>query len=354
MKHKLYGTEIKRRELLRRVGDISQVAGAQRAVLTDGKGKDVRVVNAKTGTGLAFTVVPDRGMDIAWAEYKGMAISFISKTGVVHPNAYDKSDDEFHRSFFAGLLTTCGLRNIGPGCEDGGERLGLHGRIDNTPAQDVCTEHRWIDENTMEMSVRGVVSEAKLYGENLQLHREITAVMGTSTIRIRDVVENLSFTEETLTILYHCNFGYPLLDAESRLYLPKGAVTARDAGLGQSTDGYDNFQEPQTNYPETVYFHDSNAGSDGWTQAVLYNPALSLGVRVRYKKDTLPYLIEWKNMGNGDYVLALEPANCYPQGRSCIRKNGMLQSLAPFEKREFEVEMQVIEGEEALSQCLLE
>lgn len=354
MKYELYGTEIKRRELLRRVGDISQVAGARNAVLADGKGRDVRVVHVKTGTGLNFTIVPDRGMDIAWSEYKGMALSFVSKTGVVHPNVYDKSDDEFHRSFFAGLLTTCGLRNIGPGCEDGGERLGLHGRIDNTPAQDVCTEHRWLDDNTLEISVRGVVSEAKLYGENLQLHREITAVMGTSVIRIRDVVENLGFAEEPLTILYHCNFGYPLLDSGSKLYMPKGSVTARDAYAGQNTEGYDSFQEPQNNYPETVYFHDSTADANGWSQAVLYNPALLLGVRIRYKKDTLPYLIEWKNMGNGDYVIALEPANCYPQGRSCIRKNGMLQLLAPFEKREFEVELQVIDGEKALSQCLLE
>lgn len=346
MKNTIWGLPVEKSEILRRVGDVSQIAGARSSRIDNGKGEGVQVVDIKTGTGLNFTVVPSRGMDICWADYKGVALSFVSKTGIVNPGFYETDYDGFHRSFFAGLLTTCGLRNIGAGCFDKDEYLGLHGRINNIPAHDVCISNDWSG-NQYVMKVRGKVAENKLYGENLLLTREITAYLGENVIKIHDTVENCGFYPEPLTILYHCNFGYPLLDRNSYLILPEHKVIPRDETAAEQIDNYDKFDLPQNNYPETVFFHKLASKENGWTYAAIFNPDIDkegLGAAIKYNQKNLPVLVEWKNMGNGDYVAALEPANCYPEGRTAIRNRGMLQYLQPGEIREFDLEFSIING----------
>ena len=81
----LYGKKVTKKELMKRIGDISQIAGAKLYELKSGRAKGVTAIDVKTGSGFSFTVLPDRAMDIAWAEYKGIPLSFISKTGVCSP-----------------------------------------------------------------------------------------------------------------------------------------------------------------------------------------------------------------------------------------------------------------------------
>ncbi|MBO9573593.1 MAG: DUF4432 family protein, partial [Chitinophagaceae bacterium] len=123
-----------RRFLQSRVGDISQIAGLKRYAFTEGKAKGVEAVDVKTGSGLNFTILPGRGMDLAWAEFRGIPFGYISKTGIVSPEYYESKDLEWLRTFFAGLLTTCGLSNVGPMTDEphpvfGTQHFGLHGRI---------------------------------------------------------------------------------------------------------------------------------------------------------------------------------------------------------------------------------
>jgi len=111
----LYGRAVSKEDLTRRVGQISQIAGARASELNSGLAKGVDAIDVKTGTGFAFTALPGRALDIAWASYKGAPLSYISKTGVVAPAHFvEKGAEGFLRNFFAGLLTTAGLSNIGP------------------------------------------------------------------------------------------------------------------------------------------------------------------------------------------------------------------------------------------------
>ena len=43
-----------------RIGSMRQLAFVRRAVLEDGKGRNMRVVEISNGSGLRFTVYPDR------------------------------------------------------------------------------------------------------------------------------------------------------------------------------------------------------------------------------------------------------------------------------------------------------
>ena len=65
--------------------------------------------------------------------------------------------------------------------------------------------------------------------------------------------------------------------------------------------------------------------------ARLENPTLDIAMKMSWSGDTLPILSQWRSMASGDYVLGLEPTNCYIMGRSAERANGTLPVLEPFQ-----------------------
>jgi hypothetical protein len=66
---KLFNRSWKRSELLNYIGDLSQIAGIKLGELSDGTERGLRVAEVRTGSGLAFSVLLDRGMDIGPASY---------------------------------------------------------------------------------------------------------------------------------------------------------------------------------------------------------------------------------------------------------------------------------------------
>lgn len=324
---KLFGKEYTKAELRKRVGDLSQVAGAVKFQYSDGKAAGTEAIEVRNGSGLRFVVLPGRGMDIAYAELNGVPFSYISKTGVVNACHYDEED--FLRSFTAGLLTTCGLTYMGAGCVDEGKTLGLHGRIANTPAYDVGITQQWQGDDFV-ISVRGKVREATVFGENMVLTRTITTRLGDNQIHIHDEIENVGFSASPVMVLYHFNFGFPLLSGDSVLTTNCTDVKPRDAaaepGLGECCK----FAEPTPNYSEQVFSRKAVAQS----YARLENPTLGKAVELRFNGAELPYLIEWKQVGEQDYVVGLEPGTNPPGGRAAARADGTLMFLEPQQKRE--------------------
>lgn len=342
----LYGKEMKKSEWMKRTGDISMVADARESILTSGKADGVKVIDVKTGSGFTFSVLPSRGMDIAWAAYKGMPVSYVSKTGVVHPSYYNKDGFEFLRNFFCGLVTTCGLTYFGAPCVDEGEELGLHGRISNTPAENVSVTKEWEGDEFV-IRIRGKVEESCVFHENLVLTREITTKLGAKSVHIKDTVENKGFDEQPLMLLYHCNFGYPVVSEHTVLLEPEGTrVRARDAEGDMSR--YGSFQGPTHGYAEQVFYHDLPKVDGPYTYSCLFNEELCMGAYVKFNKDQMKYFGEWKMMGEGDYVVGLEPCTWYPEGRAKARKSGELDMILPQEVKTFEMEIGVIEAKDEL------
>ena len=88
--------------------------------------------------------------------------------------------------------------------------------------------------------------------------------------------------------------------------------------------------------------------------AAIVNDALSMAAYVRYSANTLPYLTEWKMMGEGDYVIGLEAGNCIPRGRQYHRERGMLQTLKGQAHTVCELEIGVVCGKEDIDSLLHE
>jgi len=344
------------------LSDESSAAGAFPFIYDDGKAEGVRGIQVHTGGGLDFQVIPGRSMDIFACRYRGIPLQFTSATGMTHPAYYEEPGLNWLRTFFGGLLSTCGITASGAPSEDHGKQFGLHGRIGNAGAEDVALSQKWIG-NEYQITISGRMREAFVMGENLTLTRMITTHLGSKKITIEDLIENRGFNAEPLMMLYHFNFGFPLLSETTRVIVPaKNTVprdpqSATDNGMAECKE----FSKPISGYQEKVFFHQVGAGKDGQTFVSLANDDVGgqpLAVVLRYNRNELPELTEWKMMGKGCYVCGLEPGTVNPIGRAVARENGTMPMIKPQEvyhvKIEFEVldSMKEIEGLEASARRL--
>ena len=326
---------------MRKIGDISQIAGIKEYVLSQGKGRGVRAIDIKTGGGLNFTVLPERGMDIAWADYKSIPISFISTTGIVSPSYFEEYDTNFYRSFYAGLLTTCGLTYIGAQCTDNEEKLGVHGRISNIPADEVCAYAEWVEDD-LKFKVTGKIRESKVDEENILLKREIIARLGENKIILKDLVENCSYKRSPLMLLFHINIGFPLLSENSIFETSRGTVSPGDEEAEKGLSEYNVFSEPIHNYKEQVFYHKLEADDGKKAYSFVFNKKLGFGFYVVFKHSELPCFTQWKQLGEGTYALGMEPVTNYPESRDVVRGKNELKYIEPGEIREFNLEMGII------------
>jgi len=346
----LFAKSYSRKELMKRVGDISQVGGVRAYTLSDGRAKGVEVLQFRTGTGFTFEVLPGRGMDVSYAEYRGKALGWISSTGVVAPEHYEPEGIAWLRGFFGGLLTTCGLTAAGAPCEDAGQALGLHGRISNIRAHDVGHWAEWEGDDYV-MCARGAVRQSVVFGENILLDRTITARLGESSFILEDRITNEGFAPQPFMLLYHINSGFPAIDGGARLVSPTRSAKPRDAAATAEAKKYMEVLPPTHGFAERCYYHDMASLKDGTVLAGMVNPSCEgsgFGFYVKYNKKHLPKFTEWKMCGEGDYTVGLEPANCWVEGRAKERSRGTLQTVKPGETRLVRMEFGVLDGAEAI------
>jgi hypothetical protein len=284
-------------------------------------------------------------MDISLASYRGINLSFLSAAGEAHPAFYDASGSEWLRTFFAGLLTTCGLTHVGPPGPDGDAMLGLHGRIAHAPARQVRDLSAWEGDEYV-MRLQGTVEECALFGDKMRLERTISARVGGRCLEIEDTVTNFGFRPAPFVIVYHINPGFPLLDEAAELALSASACEPYQEAMRPGMADRFRFSAPQTAYVEQDFLHTMAAGTDGRASAALLNPCLAggLGLSIRFSPDTLPFLSEWKRLWPGEYVIGLEPCNVRIASRAELRKAGGLPMLQPGESRRMRVEIGVLEG----------
>ena len=343
----LYGQSISKRDLLRRIGDISQVGGIRASELRDGNEKGVSALDVTTGSGFTFTVLPDRGLDISAAAYRGQSLCWRSSTGDVNPAFYDNRDIQWLRSFYGGLLTTCGMTFAGAPCTDQGEALGLHGRISNIPAKQVSWETTW-EADEYVMRIRGKIRETRLFGEDLCMTRTITTRLGENRLWIHDEIENLGHQRTPLMMLYHINAGYPVVDADSELIAPVIKARTRDDEAKIEADRHCRFLPPTSGFKERVYYMEMAADGNGQVKAGLvnrsFNKGAGFGLYMAYPLKQLPLMIEWKMMGEGAYVVGMEPSNCEAGGRAQAREKNQLEFIEPGAVRTFDLEIGALTG----------
>lgn len=330
-------------DLCRQLGNMEQIAGVREARLLRGRGQHAQIAEFYNAAGLRFTVTPDRCMDLYDFSYKGVNLSFQSKNGVASPQAFCPAEGEFFEQWPGGMLVTCGLDNVGGRCAPDGN-YPVHGRISWVPASSFGAEARW-DGDRYLLRAAGEVHQTRLYGRHLSIRREIETELWSKAVQIHDTITNFEAEDEPYMLLYHFNFGFPLLQGDSIAALsPCSAVPMNSL----STDR-EHMLPPVDGRGEELYFC---TGFGETACGVVYNRRLELGAYVRFGTENLPHLLEWKNMKSHDYVLALEPCNTWGLNREEAAARRKLAVLPGYSSVENRLELGVLDGMEEIREFL--
>ncbi|MDQ2872712.1 MAG: aldose 1-epimerase family protein, partial [Candidatus Eremiobacteraeota bacterium] len=142
-----------------RLGRPEQLAGVTAIRYDDGPSCGMRGLLVRTSAGLEFECIPDRALDIPRAFFRGSSLAWQAPVGLVRDAVYAPSGKAYERSFFGGLVTTCGLTAFGPPGHDRWGTWGQHGRINHIAAESVS--HRTVSiDGTETIEISGVVHEA--------------------------------------------------------------------------------------------------------------------------------------------------------------------------------------------------
>lgn len=328
-----------------KVANYEQIGGIETSILDNGPAKGTRIAWVNTGAGLRYKVAIDRGLDIVDAFYNQYGLAWLSHGGLTAPRPDANRGIEWLYSFAGGLLTTCGLTHVGgPETDEFGER-GLHGRISNLPARIESVVQPDLAVAKPTMSITAVVKESRVFGPSLELRRTISSAIGEPAVRIHDVVTNLGNTPSPHMILYHCNFGWPLVD-EGADIVWKGKCASRgldmDNAVFNSKRDFRKCSMPIDSHRaggEGCGFIDVAADRKGICTVGLYNRKLGLALVMKYPKKQLPCLSNWQHWGPGEYVTALEPGTNHPIGQAAARKQKKLIHIAPGKSRAYDIEI---------------
>ncbi|MBA2762693.1 MAG: DUF4432 family protein, partial [Segetibacter sp.] len=195
-----------------KISNSAQLGGIETAVLDNGAGRGTRIAWINTGSGLRFKVVIDRALDIADAFYNKHSLAWLSHLGVTAPEPFSNKGLDWLKTFGGGLLTTCGLHHVGGPEADGFGERGLHGQISNLAAEVESIIQPDPINGKMDMSITGRMKQSQVLGPDLELKRTISATLGKASIRIHDEVLNRGNMPAPHMLLYHLNFGWPLVD----------------------------------------------------------------------------------------------------------------------------------------------
>ena len=301
----------------KKLGHKEQIAFVRPVTYQDGRAKDLEAFQFYNGV-LDFTVLKSKCLDISDMRFRGINMGFLARSGLMAPQPFDCDNDaDPQAGLMGGFLFTCGLSNAGIRCEEGGIRYPFHGEIRSAPAE-YCRAD--FDFDSGRLYVEGTVKEATLQGRHLTLRRRIETSYMESGLTLTDEIVNEGYRPEPLLLIYHINFGWPLLDESTRVSLPTD--TPRPERMGAPVD----------NCEEVVIPHDPIADENGVVTCRVENESRALGAVLRFRKAELPVLGEWRSEASGDYVTGLEPGLCGVEGRAELLRQGRARILQPGEK----------------------
>jgi Domain of unknown function (DUF4432) len=288
--------------------DQDRLGHLDQAVLaTERPAIDVRIAH-----GFCLRINPHRGLDIGAAWFRGVPIAWVGPAGEGGAN-----DSVWRAAWGGGLVTTCGLDNVGAPSEG----IGLHGTYTFLPARDVALER-----STAGATVRGTIDDPR----GLRVERTIRVEGGS--VELADRTTNVSDGRLEAPLLYHVNFGWPFWDAGATVASDADDVSPRDDDA--APHDWSTAPPQPAAMPERVWEHVGATGAEVANER--------LGLRVVLEFD-LPRMWQWIDPAPGVYSLGLEPANCSVLGRAHDRAEGTLPFLEPGQDRRTRIAVTVEE-----------
>ena len=314
--------------------------------LHGGKQFGVDIVIIDNGE-MAVTLVPTRGMGIVDVKMDGKRVlgweSPVKE--IVNPAFVDLESrnglgwlDGFNE-----VVVRCGYEWTGhPGVDDDGYLLSLHGRIQNTPTSTVKVIID--DAPPHKIAVQGEVSERTFKFSELVTMTEFEVIPGSKTFALHDKLTNRADYDNEYQIIYHSNFGTPILEKGAKIHAAASEVSPFNDYAKGGLKTWQTYLGPTKNYDEMVFNLKPVGDKKGDTLAVLHNSKETQGVAVGYNVNQLPVLTLWKNTDSKQqgYVTGIEPGTSYAYNTKYQRPLGLVPLIKAGETKSFDLTYTVL------------
>jgi len=337
----------------------------QKHRLHGGKQEGVDLIVLNNGK-LEIIVIPTRGMGILSVTCGDVRLGWDSPVKQVVNPAFINLQSRGGLGWLEGFnewLCRCGLEYNGhPGTDEFINNVGdkatmeltLHGRIENIPASEV--ELAVDQQPPYRIHVRGRVDERMFYGPKLELRTDLSTEPGSSSFRVEDVVTNHGPSEQEFELLYHTNYGPPLLEEGSTFLAPVTRVTPFNANAAKGLTSYPTYEAPRLGFIEQVYCLYPLTDENGRSVTMLRNRAKNRAVAIKWSPSELPYLTLWKNTAaeKDGYVTGIEPGTNFPYNRRIERGFGRVPKLAAGQSRHVTLDFSILVTPAEVSQAAAE
>jgi hypothetical protein len=305
---------------------------------------------------MQITLVPTRGMGIYNVESDDLRVGWDSPVKEIVNPVYIDLESRNGLGWLDGfneMLVRCGYEWTGhPGVDDDGFLKSLHGRVQNIPASYVKVT---IDEHPpYAIHVEGKVEERTFKFSDLVTRMKFTVVPGDNKFSIQDNLTNNADYENEYQIIYHSNFGTPILEEGAIVNAPVKQISPFNDYAKAGLKTWQTYLAPTEDFDEMVFNIVPIADSKGDTLAVLHNKAGDKGVAVSYNVKQLPVLTLWKNTDTlkQGYVTGIEPGTSYAYSTKYQRSLGLVPKILPGETKTFDLSYTILRDKLATDKAL--
>ncbi|MEG3134402.1 aldose 1-epimerase family protein [Rouxiella sp. T17] len=316
----------------------SDAFSIEQKVLHGGKQEGSKVITLTSKNGLTIMLSPTRGMDLLRVTGHGVRLGWDSPVNEVVNPAYINLESRNGLGWLDGfneMMVRCGFEWTGHPVTKDGVIYTLHGKAGNTPASKVEIT---VDEKApYEIRIRGLLKEHTFKKANLETWTELRYVPGSDSFTIHDVLTNQADYPHDYQIIYHSNFGTPILEENARFIAPLESVSPFNDYAKKGLDHWATYGAPTKDFDEMVFNLKPKADSRGKTVAAVINSKGDKGASIEFDTHQLPLLTMWKNTDTlkQGYVTGIEPGTNYAYPVTVEKEQGRVKQLQPGQSTEF-------------------
>lgn len=294
---------------------------------------------------LQVTLIPTRGMDIFEIKSGDVRYGWTSPVDEIVNPAFMTLDMRNGLGWLDGfneMMVRCGYEWTGHPGRESDRLMSLHGRAGNTPASKVVVSID--DAPPHSIHVKGLLKENTFKFSALETWTELSVTPGVKAVKIHDELTNNSDYERNYQIIYHSNFGSPILEEGAKFEAAVKEISPFNDYAKKGLKDWQTYLGPTKGYDEMVFNLVPYSDKDGHTTAMIHNKAADRGIAIRFDTKQLPVLTLWKNTDTlkQGYVSGIEPGTSYAYPRQIERKQGRVKTLAADGRQSFDLEYRVL------------
>lgn len=320
----------------------------QNLILKGGKQEGSELLTVKSD-GLTISLSPTRGLGIVKVEGDGIRLGWDSPVKEVVNPKYMNLESRGGLGWLDGfneMMVRCGFEWTGHAVQADGMMYTLHGRAQNTPVSKLYVEVE--DQAPYTITIKGLIKENTFKKSNFETWVAIQHVPGSKEFTVHDILTNLSDYDRDYQIIYHSNFGTPILEEGAKFVAPVKEISPFNEYAATGLKNWQTYLGPTKDFDEMVYNIFPYSDANNQTQVMLTNNASDKGVGIAFNTQQLPVLTLWKNTDTvkQGYVTGIEPGTSFAYPVTIEREQKRVHKLEAGKSTEFVLTYSLLSNKE--------